>query len=232
MISRVWLPFIYSSPSFIRPLFIFLNFIVFAFSRFLFSAPFRRLKRLANLISTLPQQCTVESCKVSHPLLSKLTIGIVHQSARATLSHLRKLALVGIIPNQILFSFSADKDRRRGLRCVFRLIRLSVLLSLSELKEKRICFHTLLAAVSCRGSCVHYVVVSKFQWKPFWLATQLYPQNDWTGWQIRVNYDVFAQSPLGFRLLSQSSMSKVPIYSLSLKKRKREKKDTVFHSQF
>ena len=34
---------------------------------------------------------------------------------------LRKLALVGIIPNQ-LFSFSSDKDRRRfpaGLRCVF-----------------------------------------------------------------------------------------------------------------
>ena len=69
--------------------------------------------------------------------------------------------------NQILFSFSSDKDRRTdsrirrkntaqprresnlefarswvrfpaGLRCVFRLIRLSVLLSLSELKEKRI----------------------------------------------------------------------------------------------
>ena len=40
----------------------------------------------------------------------------------------RKLALVGIIPNQ-LFSFSSDKF-------FFRLIRLSVLLSLSELKEK------------------------------------------------------------------------------------------------
>ena len=37
----------------------------------------------------------------------------------------RKLALVGIIPNQNLFSFSSDKDRRpwvrfpAGLRCVF-----------------------------------------------------------------------------------------------------------------
>ena len=38
------------------------------------------------------------------------------------------------------------------------------------------------------GACVHYVMVSKIQWQPFWLATQLYPQNDWTGWQIRVNY--------------------------------------------
>ena len=67
----------------------------------------------------------------------------------------RKFALVGIIPNQ-LFSFSSDKDRRtaqwleRATRirkilgsipggaalCFFRLIRLSVLLSLSELKEK------------------------------------------------------------------------------------------------
>ena len=38
---------------------------------------------------------------------------------------------------------------------------------------------------------MHYVMVSKIQWKPFWLATQLYPQNDWTGWQDGVNYDVF-----------------------------------------
>ena len=31
------------------------------------------------------------------------------------------------------------------------------------------------------GACAHYVMVSKFQWKPFWLATQLDPHNDWTG---------------------------------------------------
>ena len=29
-----------------------------------------------------------------------------------------------------------------------------------------------------------------------WLATQLNPQNDWTGWQNRVNYDVFAPGPI------------------------------------
>ena len=29
-----------------------------------------------------------------------------------------------------------------------------------------------------------------------WLATQLNPQNDWSGRQTRVNYDVFAQAPL------------------------------------
>ena len=46
----------------------------------------------------------------------------------------------------------------------------------------------------CR-SCAHYVMVSNFQWKPFWLATQLDPQNDWTATQNRVNYDVFAQAP-------------------------------------
>ena len=28
--------------------------------------------------------------------------------------------------------------------------------------------------------------------EPFWLATQLDPQNDWTATQNRVNYDVFA----------------------------------------
>ena len=37
-------------------------------------------------------------------------------------------------------------------------------------------------------------MVSKFQWKPFWLATQQDPQNDWTATQNRVNYDVFAQA--------------------------------------
>ena len=30
----------------------------------------------------------------------------------------------------------------------------------------------------------HYIIVSKVQWKPLWLATQQYPQNDWTGWQF------------------------------------------------
>ena len=39
-------------------------------------------------------------------------------------------------------------------------------------------------------------MVSKFQWKPFWLATQRDPQNDWTATPNRVNYDVFAQAPL------------------------------------
>ena len=48
-----------------------------------------------------------------------------------------KLALVGIIPKQILSSFSSHKDRKTAL-CFFRLIRLSVFLSLSELKEKGI----------------------------------------------------------------------------------------------
>ena len=45
------------------------------------------------------------------------------------------------------------------------------------------------------GGRVHYVIVSKVQWKPFWLATQLYPQNDWTGWQNGVNDDECAQAP-------------------------------------
>ena len=37
------------------------------------------------------------------------------------------------------------------------------------------------------GACAHYVMVSKFQWKPFWLATQRDPENDWTATQNRVN---------------------------------------------
>ena len=31
------------------------------------------------------------------------------------------------------------------------------------------------------GACAHYVKVSRTQWKPFWLATQLCQPNDWTG---------------------------------------------------
>ena len=46
------------------------------------------------------------------------------------------------------------------------------------------------------GACAHYVIVHKFQWKPFWLATHLDPRNDWIGWQNCVNYDAFAQAPL------------------------------------
>ena len=45
------------------------------------------------------------------------------------------------------------------------------------------------------GDCAHYVMVSKFQWKPFRLATRRDPQNDWTATQNRVNYNVFAQAP-------------------------------------
>ena len=33
------------------------------------------------------------------------------------------------------------------------------------------------------GACAHYIMVSKFHWKPFWLATQRDPQNDWTATQ-------------------------------------------------
>ena len=31
------------------------------------------------------------------------------------------------------------------------------------------------------GDRAHYIIESKVQWKPFWLATQQYPQNDWLG---------------------------------------------------
>ena len=49
------------------------------------------------------------------------------------------------------------------------------------------------------GACAHYVMVSKFQWKPFWLATQRDPQNDWTATENRVNYDIFAQAPVMYQ---------------------------------
>ena len=45
------------------------------------------------------------------------------------------------------------------------------------------------------GLVHHYVMVSRIQWKPFWLATQLYAQNDWTGWQNRANYMTYSHRP-------------------------------------
>ena len=52
------------------------------------------------------------------------------------------------------------------------------------------------------GACAHYVMVSKIQWKPFWLATQQDPQNDWNGWQNGVNHDVLARAPFDSLVLS------------------------------
>ena len=49
------------------------------------------------------------------------------------------------------------------------------------------------------GACVHYVMVSKFQWKPFWLATQRDQKNDWTATKNCANYDIFAQGPFAAR---------------------------------
>ena len=49
------------------------------------------------------------------------------------------------------------------------------------------------------GACAHYVMVSKIQWKPFWLAAQLYPHIR-AGWQFHVKKkkDVFAQALSGW----------------------------------
>ena len=43
---------------------------------------------------------------------------------------------------------------------------------------------TLLLISPKNGSRADYVIVSKIQWKPFWLAT-LYPQKYWTGWHAQ-----------------------------------------------
>ena len=39
-------------------------------------------------------------------------------------------------------------------------------------------------------TCVYDIILSKTQWTPFWLAAQLYPPNDWAGWQFCVNYEL------------------------------------------
>ena len=36
------------------------------------------------------------------------------------------------------------------------------------------------STVKQNGACAHYVMLSKIQWEPFWLAIRLSPENDWT----------------------------------------------------
>ena len=55
--------------------------------------------------------------------------------------------------------------------------------------------HTYQCAAPDYGRRAHFPIVSTIQLKPFWLATQLYPQNVWTGWQNGVNDDVCARAP-------------------------------------
>ena len=50
-------------------------------------------------------------------------------------------------------------------------------------------------SVSVNGGCVNYVVLAKIQWKPFWLATQLYSQDGWAGWQNGVNNGICTLAP-------------------------------------
>ena len=68
--------------------------------------------------------------------------------------------------------------------------------NLRMVPDTNLCLRSLSFDIYLNGACARYVMVSKFQWKPFWLATQRDPQNDWTTTQNRVNYDVFAQAPL------------------------------------
>ena len=68
----------------------------------------------------------------------------------------RKLALVGIISNSLLFQL------RQRCAVFFRLIRLTVLLSLSELKKKRICEVLLVFEAVGDGSLKYLYQALKF----------------------------------------------------------------------
>ena len=51
----------------------------------------------------------------------------------------------------------------------------------------------------CGRKPIAVYMISGHSWRRFWFATHLDPQNDWIGWQNRVNYDVFAETPLRFK---------------------------------
>ena len=74
------------------------------------------------------------------------------------------------------------------------------------------------------GGSAHYAMVSKIQWKPFWLATQLYPENDRTGSQNGVNDDVCAQAPSNLLL---PSLPWLCAHMVKTRRRIRRMRDTV-----
>ena len=113
---------------------------------------------------------------------------------------------LGIIPDQILFPFVR-------LVCSLRIW-------FKKKKKRRTKALSLFGNqfVICSAyneACADLVMVSKYR-KPFWLATQRDPQNDWTGWQNRVTFDVFAQAPL-------SDVRKTHVVSRALRHMKQTK---------
>ena len=65
-------------------------------------------------------------------------------------------------------------------------------------------------------SRAHHVIVPKIRWEPFWLASQLYPPNDWDGRQFHVNSGVCTQT-LSIPALYARALEFVAIPSLSLR---------------
>ena len=60
------------------------------------------------------------------------------------------------------------------------------------------------------GGGGHYVIVSKVKWKPFRLSFQLYPQNDWLGYNFPFFFEVCASAQLKTVKDEQHCILKVP----------------------
>ena len=45
-----------------------------------------------------------------------------------------------------------------------------------------------------------YIIESKVQWKPFWLAAQQYPQNDWLGGNFPYTMTYMRTAPIKSKL--------------------------------
>ena len=90
---------------------------------------------------------------------------------------------------------------------------LSLSLSLSSTNQHRAALNSaqmtrcVVSVYGLRWGRAHYSVVSQIQWKPFWLATQLYQQHDWTGWQNGVSYDMCTQALLCIELVGSRDQS-------------------------
>ena len=68
---------------------------------------------------------------------------------------------------------------------------------------------------------MHYVTESKVQWKLFWLATQLYLQNDWLGGNVACAHYVLVskiqRKPFWLAMTGMVVMGAVRITSLNPK---------------
>ena len=123
------------------------------------------------------------------PLLCARTVKFIQKVGTANSNH------TATVSTKTTFICTRGWSFWRGFTVLFTLYGPEILWLVGLSIAKKFIASLVGTKLIFNGVRLHLVIVSAIQWKPFWLATQLYPQNDWIGWQFPVYYDVCAQAP-------------------------------------